>query len=162
MDLAIVGTFRCVLYAFFGLTMEMVFSVLGIDRALGYRVERRVPRRYLEGFVSLYMVPLHGLGLLLFFEPAHDLVREWFVGFRFVFWAVSFTFAEIAWGLLLEKVVGFYPWDYYAHSKYKVGARGYTLWTLVPQWGIAGLILEVYTDLMVHLSPHVVAFFLGG
>ena len=162
METVIVGTFRFVLYAFFGLTMEMVFSVLGIDKALGYRVERRVPRRYLEGFVSLYMIPLHGLGVLLFFEPAHDFVREWFIGARFCLWAVSFTVAEIAWGLLLEKTAGFFPWDYYAHSKYKLGARGYTLWTLIPQWGIAGLMLEVYSDLMLHLSPYVLDFFGRG
>jgi len=72
---------------------------------------------------------------------------------------LAFSFSEVAWGWILDKSIGFYPWDYYAQSKYKVFKRGYTLWTLVPQWGLAGLFLEVYSDLLRYLSPHVVAFF---
>ena len=158
METFIALTFRFVLYAFFGLTLEMVFSVLGIERALGYRLKRRVPRKYLEGFVSLYMIPLHGLGLLFLFEPVREAILGWHVVFRFLTYAVLISFAEVAWGWFLLKVRGFYPWDYYAKSKYKMFKRGYTLWTLVPQWGIAGMILEVYAGLLLYLSPHAVEF----
>jgi len=37
--------------------------------------------------------------------------------------------------------------------------RGYTLWTLVPMWGFAGMMLEVYSGLLLHLSPHVAGYF---
>lgn len=154
--------FRFVMYTLFGLTMESVFSVLGIERALGCEVDKRVPKAYLEGFVSLYMIPLHGLGLLFVFEPVRAVTAHWFIGLRFVLWAVGITSFEVAWGWFLDKTVGFYPWDYYARSRYRMFPRGYTLWTLVPQWGLAGLVLEVYTDLMIYLSPQVVEFFLGA
>lgn len=159
METAIAYTFRFVLYTFFGLTLEMIFSVVGIERSLGYRLKRRVPRKYLEGFVSLYMIPLHGLGVLFFFEPVSAAIADWFILLRFCVYAVFISLVEVAWGWLLDKVIGFYPWDYYAESKFRVFKRGYTLWTLVPQWGIAGLVLEVYSQLLIHLSPDVVTFF---
>ena len=161
MEDAVALTFRFVLYTFFGLTLEMVFSVLGIERSLGYQLKRRVPRRYLEGFVSLYMIPLHGLGILFAFEPVREATADCFIGFRFLLWAAGISASEVVWGWLLHKVRGFYPWDYYADSPYKIFRGGYTLWTLVPQWGLAGLVLELYSDLALHVSPAAVQFFLG-
>ena len=158
---AIPYLFRFVMYVFFGLTLETVCAVDGIERTLGCKINRRVPKKYLEGFVSLYMIPLHGLGVLLLFEPGHALIRHWAWPLRYLVYAVLITGCEAAWGWLLDKTIGLYPWDYYADSRYKMFARGYTLWTLVPLWGLVGLGLEVYTDLMIALSPHVVTFF-GG
>ena len=158
MDSMIQHVFRFVMYAMAGMVLEAINAVHGIDISLGYRVKRRVPRRYLEGFVSLYMIPLHGFGMLYGFEAVRDLTAHWNIGFRYLLWCGSFTFLEVAWGWFLDKTVGFYPWDYYAKSKYRMFRRGYTLWTLVPQWGVAGLILEFYSDLMRHISPHVTAF----
>ena len=160
-DTFLAYAFRLVMYVLFGLTMETVFAVDGIDRALGYPVHRRVPKKYLEGFVSLYMVPLHGFGLLLLFEPASRWIAHWPFYLRYVVYAVMITLSEVAWGWILDKTVGFYSWDYYAESRYKVFKRGYTLWTLVPLWGIAGMLIEQYTRLMVALSPHAVAYFHG-
>ena len=161
MEVAIAWAFRFVMYTFFGMTLETVFAVDGIERALGGPVKRRVPRRYLEGFVSLYMIPLHGLGVLFLFEAIAAGVGDWPWPGRFVVYALGITAAEAAWGFALDKVVGMYPWDYYADSRFKVFCRGYTLWTLVPLWGFAGLLLERYCALMVYLSPHVVTFVLG-
>ena len=151
--------FRFVMYTFFGLTLETVFAVLGIDRALGFKLKRRVPQKYLEGFVSLTMIPLHGLGLLFLFEPVHAFIRNWFWGFRYLTWAILISLSEVFWGWFCDKTLGFYSWDYYADSRYKVFKRGYTLWTLVPQWGLAGLVLEGYSDLMIYLSKDAVIFF---
>lgn len=159
MDDFIAYTFRFVMYVFFGLTMETVFAASGIERALGYKLDRRVPKKYLEGFVSLYMIPLHGFGLLFGFEQVHALIGGWFWLFRYLFWAAFISMAEVIWGWICDKVLGFYSWDYYAKSKYRVFKRGYTLWTLVPLWGIAGMGLEIYSDLMLHISPNVVQFF---
>ncbi len=161
MDAVIANAFRFLLYVLMGFTLEVVGAAGGMDRVLGFSVSRRVPKRYLEGFVSLYMAPLHGFGMLFAFEPVHDLVRGWFVGFRFAAWAVLFAACEAAWGFLLDRTLGFYTWDYYAQSRYRVFRRGYTLWTLLPVWGAVGLMLEVYSDLLRHLSPHAVAFFAG-
>jgi len=158
MDTFLAAGFRFVMYALFGLTLETIFAAGGIDRVLGFPVKRRVPKKYLEGFVSLYMIPLHGFGLLLLFEPLTAAASAWPWPARFASYAVAITFAEVAWGWLQDKVLGFYSWDYYAESRYRVFKRGYTLWTLVPLWGLAGMLLERYTRLMVNLSPHAVAF----
>lgn len=159
METVISYLFRFVAYVMFGLVMETLFAIDGIDRVLGYSVERRVPRKYLEGFVSVYMIPLHGLGVLFLFEPASLYIADLHLGVRFLLYAFGISVAESLWGFFLDKTFGFYTWDYYAKSRFKVFKRGYTLYTLIPFWGFAGLILEIYTGLMLHLSPVVVAYF---
>ncbi len=154
-------TFRFVMYAMFGLAMEATFAAHGIDFALGYRMPRRVPKKYLEGFVSLYMIPLHGFGLLFVFEPGVRYVEHLHVGLRFLIYCVGITAMEAGYGWLCHKVFGFYSWDYYRDSRFRIFREGYTLWTLVPLWGLAGLVIEVYSALLLHLSPHVVGFFMG-
>ena len=156
---AVMLLFRFLAYTAFGLVMETIFAADGIERACGCTIPRRVPRRYLEGFVSLYMIPLHGLGILFLLEPLFDFVAPWSWPFRYGVYAVGITAAEVAWGFLLDKVLGFYPWDYYALSPWRVCRRGYSLWTLVPLWGVAGLVLEQYTGLVRHLAPLVAAFY---
>lgn len=153
--------FRFVAYAAFGLVMETLFAVDGIERVLGCKLDRRVPKKYLEGFVSLYMIPLHGLGVLVALEPLMLLMAPLHWVFRYFVYALFITFCEVAWGWVLDKTLGFYPWDYYAKSKYRMFRRGYTLWTLVPLWGVAGMLLEQYAQLLLHLSPHVSVYF-GG
>jgi hypothetical protein len=160
-DAAIPCLFRFLAYTAFGLTLETVFAVDGIERLVGAPIRRRVPKKYLEGFVSLYMIPLHGFAVLFLFEPLHDALRGWAWPLRYGVYCVGLTVAEAAWGFLLDKVLGFYPWDYYADSRFRVFRRGYTMWTLLPMWGLAGLALEVYSDLMIALSPAVVAHFTG-
>lgn len=157
----VAGTFRFLLYVLMGFFLEVVGAVDGIERLMGCSIRRRVPKKYLEGFVSLYMAPLHGFGMLCAFEPVHDLIRSWFIGVRFIAWAVLFAACEAVWGFILDKVLGFYTWDYYEQSRYRVFRRGYTLWTLLPVWGLVGLWLEIYSDLLRYLSPYTVAFFLG-
>ena len=159
MEDAIGYLFRFVMYTMFGLSMEVVFSVYPIEIILGTKVKRRVPFKYLEGFVSAYMIPLHGLGLLLLFEPGSAAISTLHPQVRFAIYAVGITAMEVTWGWLCEKVLGFYSWDYYASSRYRIFRGGYSLWTLIPCWGVAGMVLEVYTGLMQSLSPHVVTFF---
>ena len=64
METAIEWTFRFVIHAMTGMALETIFAVDGIERVAATKIERRVPKKYLEGFVSLYMIPLHGLGML--------------------------------------------------------------------------------------------------
>lgn len=159
METAIPLVFRFIAYTMFGLVMETICAMDMIERLLGCKVPRRVPKKYLEGFVSAYMIPLHGLGLLFLMEPMIDFTAAWPWPFRASIYAVGITFGEVAWGWVLDKTIGFYPWDYYAMSRWRIFRRGYSLWTLVPMWGLAGLIIEQYSGLVRYLSPFVSAFY---
>lgn len=153
--------FRAIIYGMGGLVMEMIFSTHGIEICLQLSepLRRRVPKKYLEGFVSAYMIPLHSLGILFLCEPTYDLIRDLPILIRYGAWAALLTGMEIFWGIFLHKTIGFYPWDYYKLSKFKVFKEGYTLWTLIPCWGIAGLALEPIINLMRYLSPWVSRYF---
>lgn len=161
MDQVIQHSFRFVLYVFFGLSLEVIFAVTGIENCLGKNsgLKRRVPKKYLEGFVSLYMIPLHGLGLLFGFESMFSLIHDLPLVLRFLIWSLGISGLEVLWGVLLHKTLGFYTWDYYKDSRFKVFKNGYTLYTLIPFWGIAGLILEQYSSLLQYLSPFVSEYF---
>ena len=144
-----------------GFFLEVVYSVTGIERSVGAPIPRRVPKKYLEGFVSLYMIPIHGFGMLFGFEPMSELISNLHISIRFLIYAITITGCEALGGWLYDRLLGFYSWDYYERSPYKVFKRGYTLWTLLPQWGVAGLVLEQFSRLLNHLTPHVVQFYLG-
>jgi hypothetical protein len=145
--------FRFVIYVAMGFTLEIVFAVLGIERALGFTLQHRVPKKYLEGFVSLYMIPIHGLGMIFGLEPVAQALADFNVVVRYLAYCILIAGMEAMAGFIYDKLTGFYSWDYYADSKYRVFKRGYTLWTLVPQWGIAGLVMEMYSGLLIHISP---------
>lgn len=153
--------FRAFFYMLFGAVLEVIFSTKDIDRALGHKIPRRVPFKYREGFVSLYMFPLHAFGMVFGFEFIHAYIKEWNLFVRFVIWAILITGAEILWGMLQKKVLGFYTWDYYKESRYKVFQEGYTLWTLVPLWGMAGIIMEQFSQLLIYLTPHFLTYIKG-
>ncbi len=153
--------FRAVCYTVLGLTAEVVGAVLPIEWALGFKVQRRVPVKYLEGFVSLYMIPLHGLGVMFLYEPVRFAITEWHFLLRYLVYAALITSMEIAWGFAQHRVMGFFTWDYYGQSKYRMGKYGYSLWTLVPYWGLVGMVLEPVSGLLRHLGPYVSAYFLG-
>ena len=147
--------FQFIAFVFFGLSMEVIFSVTGIELALGKRLTKNTPHKYLEGFVSLYMIPIHGLGMTFGFIPFYSLIHDANILVRYICWSVAFTLCEILGGIIYQKVLGFYPWDYYKESRFKIFSNGYSLWTLIPLWGVAGLILEKYTDLILKLSKYI-------
>ena len=140
--------FEFTAYVFFGLSMEVIFSVTGIEFCLGKKLKKQTPHRYLEGFVSMYMIPVHGFGVLLGFKNMFYLIETWHISLRYMIWCLAFTTVEVIVGFLYHKIIGFYPWDYYKESKFKIFKEGYSLWTLVPCWGIAGLVLENYVNLI--------------
>ena len=147
--------FQFIAFVFFGLSMEVIFSVTGIEIALGKKLKKQTPHKYLEGFVSLYMIPIHGFGMTLLFIPFYHYIQELPLLVRYVIWCLSFTSCEIIGGFLYHKIIGFYPWDYYKESRFKIFTNGYSLWTLIPLWGVAGIILEKYADLILRLSKHI-------
>jgi len=146
--------FQIIAFIFFGFTMEIFFSVTGIELALGKKLQKQTPHKYLEGFVSLYMLPIHGLGVTFLYLPMFDLIGDLPIILRYLIWCISFTSCEIIGGFIYHKTIGFYPWDYYQESKFKIFNAGYSLWTLVPLWGLAGLALEKYSTLIINLSKH--------
>ena len=160
MELFIGYLFRGIAYNMSGFFLETVYSVIGIERAVGAPIPRRVPKKYLEGFVSLYMIPIHGFGMLFGFEPMSKVISDLHIGIRFVIYGVTITACEALGGWIYDQILGFYSWDYYILSPYKVFKRGYTLWTLLPQWGLAGLVLEQFSRLLQHLTPYVIQFYL--
>lgn len=151
--------FRFCMYVALGFTLEIIFAVTGIEKALGFTLSnKRVPKKYLEGFVSLYMIPIHGFGMLFGFEPIARAIGDFNIFVRYLAFCVLISATEAFTGFIYDKLTGFYSWDYYADSKYRVFKRGYTLWTLVPLWGIAGLVMEVYSGLLIHVSPAAAAY----
>ena len=144
--------FRFSVYTLVGLTLEMVFSTTLLDFVMGVKIRRRVPKKYMEGFVSLYMIPLHGFGMLYGFETAFSLIENlpWIL--RYIIWAVSFMAAEAGYGILLKWIFGFYPWDYYAESNFKILKNGYSLLTLLPFWGLYGILCEKLTAFLQDVS----------
>ena len=151
--------FRFFAYAMAGFFLEVTFSVIGIEFCLGKKLKKQTPHKYLEGFVSLYMIPIHGLGMYFGFEFQHSQIAELNIFVRYLIWCLSITSVEALSGFIMHRTIGFYPWDYYKDSKYKVFENGYTLWSLIPLWGIAGLILEQYSRLLIYLSPIVQNYF---
>jgi len=157
-DLLLEWCFRFTFYVCFGFTLEIVYAVIGIERSVGAPIPRRVPKKYLEGFVSLYMIPIHGFGMLFGFEATAQLMADWAWPLRYLVWAVSITGMEAIGGFIYHKLTGFYSWDYYRLSPYKIFKEGYTTWTLLPQWGLAGMMMEVYSGLLIKLSPTAVQY----
>lgn len=158
MDLILGSFFRFFFYVCVGLTLEIIYSVTSIDLACGFSLPRRLPKKYLEGFVSLYMIPIHGFGMLFLFEPAYQLIKNWPFWGRYFFYALTITLMEAISGWIYLKILGLYSWDYYKDSKYKIFKDGLTLWTLLPQWGIAGFLMEFNCRLLNHLTPSAIEF----
>jgi len=140
-----------------GLTGEIIFSVVGLKYTLGYELKRRVSKKYLEGFVSLYMIPVYGLFLLFIFEPISLEISDWNFLFKFIFWGVSFVALEFVVGCLFDMVFKFYPWDFYDKSKYKIFGMAYSLWTYIPVWGFYGLLLERIVKIIYGISPYIIS-----
>jgi len=159
MDQIISFLFRFILYVAMGFTLEIIFSVVGIEKVLGVSIPKRVPKKYLEGWVSLYMIPIHGLGMALGFEAIRHLIINFHISLRYLIYALLISSTEALTGWIYDKLTGFYSWDYYELSRYKVFKRGYTLWTLIPLWGFAGLVMEVYVGLFLYLGPYVPKYF---
>lgn len=150
---------RLPFYVMAGFTLEVIFSVTGIELCCGQKLQKQTPHHYLEGFVSLYMIPIHGLGMFFGFEWLASLISDQHFILRYLIWSLLFTSTEAITGKIYELTLGFYPWDYYKESRFKVFKGGYTLWTLIPLWGVAGMLLEKFSSLLIYLTPSIRAFF---
>lgn len=145
--------FRATAYTFFGLCMEIMFTALSsvIDK------NKTIEEKNLIGHVSLYMIPVYGIFIAGLFEPVHSLMLyigcAWYV--RYVIYAILISAIEALCGWFYDKFLHRRPWDY-STCKDKIFKNGYTRWSYVPLWGIAGLIIEVYSIYLLNLgtSPY--------
>lgn len=138
---------RFLAYAGMGVVLEVFFV------ALSKLIDGKIRGRdiYLEGHTYLWMIPIYGILLLFIFEPVHAFIMNWNIIVKWFIWAMTFTFFEAASGFGYDKLLGFCPWDY-SQSKWKMFKKGYTKWSLVPLWGMAGLFIEGYSYALVHSS----------
>ena len=60
---------KFVVYTMVGLTLETVFSATVLNFVMGVKIRRRVPKKYLEGFVSIYMTPYMASGCSSSLKP---------------------------------------------------------------------------------------------
>jgi hypothetical protein len=154
--------FRFWAYVFFGLIMEVIvvasgdFSKVAHDIIKHGKIEKEDER--FEGKTYLWMIPIYGILILFLFEPLYKLINDWNIIFRYLVWSIGFTFFEGLSGWIYNKLIGFCPWDY-SGSKWKVFKNGYTKWSLLPVWGIAGIIIEFYSLFIQSISNCAVAAF---
>lgn len=133
---------RFLIYGAFGLCAEVIWTAV-YDAVI--LIRQRVARHHslrLEGKTYLWMFPIYGLCVLLF-EPAHDLVRAWWVPGRLAIYVPAILLVEYVCGWLLRVALGRCPWDY-----------GPTRWSLhglirldySPLWAVFSLLLERLHD----------------
>ena len=141
--------FRFWAYVFFGFIMEIkVTAILKLTDG-----EITEDDRNLHGQISLWMIPVYGILLLFVFEPVHNLIGSWHFIYRHIIYSISFTAFEALSGWLYDRYLHVRPWDY--RNDWGSILNGYTKLTYIPLWGIAGLIIEQYSRLMIFLSEYV-------
>lgn len=141
-------------YTMFGLFIEILYT--GISNVTDGEISGR--DKYLEGKTYLWMIPIYGILLTGLFHPLYQLLAGLDIIYRFIIWAILITSFEALTGWAYDKWLGFCPWDY-SRSKWKVFERGYTKWYLLPLWGLAGLVIEHVTRLLIYLNPYINAYF---
>jgi uncharacterized membrane protein len=76
---------------------------------------------------------------------------------RYAVWCITISGFEALSGFIYDKYMNIKPWDY--TGQFGSILNGYTKWTLIPLWGIAGLIIEQYVKLINFLTPSAIEYF---
>ena len=146
------------LYGLFGWCAEIVWTasydlVAGTRRAEGDVVGRvamtRPERLRLQGRTYLWMLPIYGLGGLVF-EAAYAHIGSWHVLLRCLTYALGAFAIEGAAGLLLKALTGRCPWDY---SYNRTHVAGVIRLDYTPVWAIFGLALERVHVVLAAIAP---------
>ena len=155
-EFLLASLFKIWSYIVFGFMLEIKFT------AIGQIADGDITKedKKLKGSISLWMIPIYGLLVWGLFEPLSGLVINWPWYVRYVIWAILISGFEALSGWIYDKYFNIRPWDY-STSKFKVFKNGYTKWTYVPLWGLAGLILEHYSRIVVYLSQYFVKYIMG-
>lgn len=123
---------RFIIYGLLGWFLEIVWTGLGSLLSGDVRLTAKT---------YLWMFPIYGL--VIFFEPLHDLIRFRPVWMRGLVWMVSFFVMEYITGWMLRSVVGTAPWDY---SQAFFNVHGLIRLDYAPVWFAAGLLFEKVHD----------------
>ena len=140
--------FRFVLYGLGGWCSEIIFT------SIRDRVRGRVNYWKLRGTTYLWMFPIYGL-IAILYEPVHDTIRAWAWPLRGVIYMLGFFAIEYLTGWLLKRITGSCPWDYSKWSLYSI--HGYIRLDYAPIWFLLGLGLEPIHDILVRLTPAILA-----
>lgn len=89
----------------------------------------------------LWMFPIYGLVLL--FEPLHDVIRIWPMWGRGIVWMLLYFAVEYLTGWILSSIIGTIPWDY---SRNVFNIHGLIRLDYAPAWFVAGLLFEKIHD----------------
>ena len=150
--------FRTLAYVFFGLVLEIIFTAISnrinpvTNSADGVDLGKT---KLMRGDVSLFMIPIYA-SIVWLYEPIFNslyYVHTWLI-IRFIIWSILISSIEAFTGFIYDKVFKIRPWDY-SLCKDKVFKNGYTRWSYVPMWGIAGIVLELYVQILRSLSPQI-------
>ncbi len=153
MEIIIGWIFRFWAYVFFGFAMEI--KVTALSKVTDGDITEE--DKNLHGYISLWMIPVYGILLLFIFEFVHGYIETWNFVFRYIVWCLSFTAFEALAGWFYDKVLHVRPWDY--RKDWGSIFNGYTKLTYIPLWGIAGLIIEQYSRLLIFLTPYACDYF---
>ncbi len=94
----------------------------------------------------LWMFPIYGVVIL--FEPLHDIIRYWPAWRRGTVWMLLYFAVEYLTGWLLSVVLGTVPWDY---SLAALNIHGLIRLDYAPAWFAAGLLFEKVHDRLDHV-----------
>ena len=124
------------LYALLGLGVEVIYTA--VYAAAEAAVDQTPVDGTLQGHTYLWMMPIYGLGGLLF-EVVFRLVEGWHWSVRGLLYTIGIFAVEYVAGWVIEKMTGTIPWDY---SERRWHVHGKIRLDYAPVWFCFGLFLE--------------------
>lgn len=118
---------RFLIYGIIGWGMEIIWTSLDSLRNGDMR---------LIGYSNFWMLFIYGMAVFL--EPLHDVMKKWNIFLRGSIWVVLIWGIEYSSGLLLNSLLGVYPWFY----SDRLAVDGLVTLSYAPAWFLAGLIFE--------------------
>lgn len=125
-----------IIYGLIGWLLEIIWTGLG---SLLTGDARLTAKTY------LWMFPIYGL--LILFEPLHEVIRYRTFWIRGTVWMVLFFALEYFTGSILRNLIGTVPWDY-TSSFFNI--HGLIRLDYAPLWFAAGLLFEKIHDWLEH------------
>lgn len=96
----------------------------------------------LKSTTYLWMFFIYGMAV--FFEPIHNRIRRENFIIRGFIWVSLIYLIEFSSGFILDRLIGFCPWDYTQSTSYTY--LGYIRLDYFPAWFLAGLFFERFHD----------------
>ena len=127
-----------IIYGLLGWCLEIIWT--GIGSLLDGDV-------CLTAKTYLWMFPIYGV--VIVFEPLHDIIRSWPAWRRGTVWMLLYFAVEYSTGWLLSVMLGTVPWDY---SQAALNIHGLIRLDYAPAWFVAGLLFEKVHDGLDHVQ----------